>query len=439
MFQKCYQGYQNWTKSPVADHFSSSGDRMIILHDEDTLLHETVELLGARLKPALESPARIKAIVKSLRASGKYDLRTLKADQEDQNTAVEFAKATHDSKYLDHIQTVFQSWLDAGLVEPHESVLPECFRLHSNAVASLQPPKDIYARAGYYAFDMSTGMTRDSWKSIIASANLAVQAARLLIPEHKDTPTQSPPTPLEHEPVPTPSSPKTILALCRPPGHHCTGDQAGGYCYINNIALTVTALRRFSQPLQSQSTSPLKFAILDLDFHHGNGTQSLFYSDPSVLYVSLHGQDEFPYYTGSTSERGPSPSHSAYNTNHNFPLPVNTPASTYLSTLHTALDIIEQFRPDYLLLSLGFDTFYLDPLGKFDIDTQDYRSIAYAVRKRIRAIDAAIILEGGYVIERLGKNLGSFLEGWCGADEERDANTMAEAEVDSGKSQEAKE
>lgn len=389
---------------------------MIIIHDEDTLLHETVELLGAKLKSALESPTRIRAIVKAIQISGKHELRTLTASHKDQSTAVELAKTTHDDKYLDHIQTVFQAWLDEGLVESNESVLPECFRLHNNAVAVLKPPKDIYARAGYYAFDMSTGMTRDSWKSIIASANLAVQAAQLLISDQSHPELSS-----EASRSTIPSTPKSVLALCRPPGHHCTGQQAGGYCYINNIALTVTTLRHSSLESPSHSvsnsraststSSPLKFAILDLDFHHGNGTQEIFYNDPNIFYVSLHGQDEFPYYTGSPSERGPIDT-PAYDTNLNLPLPVGTSAETYKATLKTALDAIIAFQPDYLLLSLGFDTFRLDPLGKFDIDTENYREIAYLVRSTITDVQSVIVLEGGYVVDRLGENLLAFLDGW---------------------------
>lgn len=381
---------------------------MIILHDTDTLLHETVELLGAKLKPALESPDRIRAIVRAVQESGKHDLKTLKASNDDQFKVMDLAKATHDTRYLNHIENVFQAWLDAGLVESHESVLPECFRLHNKAMSTLEPPKDIYARAGYYAFDMSTGITRNSWKSIVASANLAVQAARYLDNSIYSNDSQANTSQV------TSTLSKSILALCRPPGHHCTGQQAGGYCYINNIALSITSLRQ-----SRADASPLKFAILDLDFHHGNGTQEIFYEDPTVLYVSLHGQDEFPYYTGSVSERGPTDTtHPAHGTNINFPLPVGTSAADYKATLHKALDLTTDFRPDYLLVSLGFDTFHLDPLGKFEIMTEDYRDIAYMVRRRIPEIPSAIILEGGYVIDRLGENLLAFLDGWESAERE---------------------
>lgn len=386
---------------------------MITLHDEDTLLHDTVELLGSKLIPALESPARIKAIVQSIKSSGKHDLRTITASEEDQTTAIELAKATHSADYLSHIQHVFKQWLHEGLVEQHESVLPECFRLHNIANARLKPPKDTFARAGYYAFDMSTGISQHSWKSMLASANLAVQAAHLLL---STAPTSDDATTNEDEQLV-----KSVLALCRPPGHHCTGSQAGGYCYINNIALTITTLRHFSPPAKTargssnphfSSTSKPRFAILDLDFHHGNGTQEMFYTDPNVLYVSLHGEDEFPYYTGAASETGPAAPDPANGTNVNLPLASSSSFEEYWGKLKTGLQVVRPFKAEYLLVSLGFDTFHLDPLGKFDIRTEDYKVIGWQVRSALRDLPAVILLEGGYVVDKLGENLLSFLDGW---------------------------
>ena len=389
---------------------------MIIIHDEATLLHETVELLGSKLIPALESPERIKAMLKAITASNKHDLRTITASEEDEATTIELAKATHQADYIEHIQTVFKQWLEAGLVQEHEVVLPECFRLQNIAHDKLKPPKDVFARAGYYAFDMSSGISQSSWKSIIASANLAVQAAQILLP---NSPTNTANGGISSD-ASTSTEPRSVLALCRPPGHHCTGSQAGGYCYINNIAVSITTLRHFSPPKTRtrrpsnphfSATSLLKFAVLDLDFHHGNGTQEQFWDDPNVFYVSIHGEDEFPYYTGSAEERGPI-NFPAYDTNLNLPLASGSPFEAYQRHLDTALEAIKKYKPDYLLVSLGFDTFHLDPLGKFDIGTDDYQVMARTVRSVLSAVPALVVLEGGYVIDRLGENLLSFLKGW---------------------------
>jgi len=155
-----------------------------------------------------------------------------------------------------------------------------------------------------------------------------------------------------------------------------------------------------------------RIAILDIDFHHGNGTQELFYADPAVMYVSLHGQDEFPYYTGAADETGLG---AAAGTNLNFPLPVGSPVEEYLRTLASGLECLVAFKPHFLIVSLGFDTFHADPLGFFQIHTADYETIAKTVRRSLPDVPALILLEGGYVIEHLGANVLSFLRGWKSA------------------------
>lgn len=395
---------------------------MLVLHDKDTLLHETVELLGSKLIPALESPERIKKLVEAVPNCPEHDLLYLTTSEEDQKVTIELARATHRPDYIEHIQHVFEQWRAHDLVEEHESVLPECFRLQNVATKTLAPPKDIFARAGYYAFDMSTGISQNSWQAIISSAHLTVQAAHLLLGHQGSNVVKT--SKIATEEAQT-SPPKSVLALCRPPGHHCNGSQAGGYCYINNIALAVTTLRHFSTKKRVRrpsnphfaATSLLKFAILDLDFHHGNGTQEQFWSDPNVFYASIHGEDEFPYYTGAASERGPK-NHLAYDSTLNLPLKTGSSFQEYLGKLRIALDAIQTFKADYLLISLGFDTFQLDPLGKFQICTEDYETMARTVRTSLMDLPAMLVLEGGYVIDRLGENLLSFLRGWESAEAE---------------------
>ncbi len=387
---------------------------MLVLHDPDTLLHSTVELLGSKLILAVESPDRIRAIVSALEASS-HELRTVHVDPKSTESAsgsdslADVINKTHDTGYIQHLQNAYADWVNAGLIKANENILPECFRFSTtHDPTPSRPPKDLFARPGFYAFDMSSGLMSTSYTSILASANLAYQATHLLF--HTDTTNA------------TATTPDTVLALTRPPGHHCNGHQAGGYCYINNAAVAIStyhSLPPSPSPSTSNSTSSSKqpseprTAILDLDFHHGNGTQDLYYSSPSTLYVSIHGEDEFPYYTGSASETGLG---EGQGFNLNLPIPTNSSFEVYMRTLKIGLQRIKEFSPGFVVVSLGFDTFHLDPLGKFEVETGDYGVMAREVRRCISDVEGqvkcVVLLEGGYVIEKLGENLLSFLRGW---------------------------
>ena len=193
---------------------------MLVLHDPDTLLHETVELLAAKAIPALESPARIREIVASLSVSSHTVERVSSPAQnsEDLDSLLHIIRNTHGEDYLNHLAAAFQKWREANLIEEDESILPECFNFTSKAhpKTSNQPPKDIFARPGFFAFDMSSGIMKETYTSVIASANLAVKAA--------EKPRDGEMTGI-----------KEVMALCRPPGHHCDGRRAGGYCYVSTL------------------------------------------------------------------------------------------------------------------------------------------------------------------------------------------------------------
>jgi acetoin utilization deacetylase AcuC-like enzyme len=385
---------------------------MLVLHDNDTLAHRTVELLGAKIIPALESPERITKILDALENS-HHTVYRLSFDfykTEEIRSGIRSALLRdHDQGYVDHLLTAHQSWVLAGLIMNDESILPECFQFSHRAQAQGGPPikpKDIYALAGYYAFDMSTGIMKDTYRSTVASAHLAScgvdlatggdsagPSSRVIgVPHYSSS---------DYPAKMDAAGSRDVLALCRPPGHHCDTKRAGGYCYANNVVVAV------GQYLQTRPGHPV--AILDIDFHHGNGTQEYFYDRRDVLYVSIHGQDEYPYYTGRESETG-----IAYGEgfNLNLPLAPRSSVDAYMDKLAIALARIEIFQPDLLIVSLGFDTYRLDPLGGFDIDTEDYTKIASRIRGQLSGMPALILLEGGYVLDDLGKNLLAFLEGW---------------------------
>lgn len=405
---------------------------MLVLYHPDCLLHRSVELIGAKIIPALESPERLERIIKALKEDGTHELHiepysSWNADDDLEHSPEDLTKwilkDTHEAGYLKHLQTVHKRWVTDGLINEDEHVLPECFRVPSVAGGipksthppfDSPPPKDIYAQSGYYAFDMSTGISKGTWTSILASANLAAQAAKYITPSPSSSSSSS---------TTRTSERKDVLALCRPPGHHCTTSMAGGYCYANNAVIAIEALRRRKvllhpphgphrpRPERTGLSNSPRVAILDLDFHHGNGTQDVYYADPTVLYVSIHGEDEYPYYTGFESEMGKGAGE-GYNLN--LPLRVGASFGEYCAKLDIAVKRIVEFRPEFMVVSLGFDTFRLDPIGKFDIDVDDYESMALKVRgtKELRDVPTIILLEGGYTVDKLGECMLAFLRGW---------------------------
>ena len=382
---------------------------MLVLYHPDCHLHETVELLGGRVIPALESPNRLESIINALREDGTHELHIepyspWSGEENPAHTEEDLVKwileDTHEDGYLKHLQTVHKRWVTDGLINDDEHVLPECFRVPSRAGGipkstqppfARPPPKDVYAQSGYYAFDMSTGIAKDTWTSVLASANLAARAASYITRSTRDGGQRR--------------AHKDVVALCRPPGHHCTTAMAGGYCYANNAVVSISALGRLAG-----EPAP-RVAVLDLDFHHGNGTQDVYYADPRVLYVSLHGLHEYPYYTGFEAERGEGPGHGF---TLNLPLRPGASFAEYCEKLGVAVGRIVEFAPEFLLVSLGFDTFRLDPIGKFDIDVPDYETMARTVRgtPQLKDIPSIILLEGGYTVDKLGACMLSFLKGW---------------------------
>ena len=405
---------------------------MLILHDPATLDHRTNEYVLGKLRPAFECPERITSILSALEPHlststsattpttitpnpGTHELRTLDY-RSTLPTLHQHLLLTHSSPYLTHLATIHAEWVAAGVIEPGDSILPECFPYATGIPNHVDgPPVDKFARTGYFAFDLSTGIMSETWHAVLASAGLAYEAVRVLAEGDESETGKG-----------RGRRRSSVLALCRPPGHHCDTKRAGGYCYVNNAVVAVSAIQSLppsSSSAASPSTSPPsppsspKIAILDLDFHHGNGTQSAYYSSPSVLYVSIHGLNEFPYYTGSPSETGTGDG-TGYNLN--LPLPQGSPFSEYLQLLDIALERIRVFGPEWVVVSLGFDTFRGDPLGGFGIGTEDYGVMARKVRgaEGVRGVKSVILLEGGYVVEKIGVNLVEFLRGWEAAEAE---------------------
>ena len=232
---------------------------------------------------------------------------------------------------------------------------------------------DNFVIPSYFITDTYAPLTHTTYEAAFEAVNIALTGAAQILNKKQ----------------------RTVYSLCRPPGHHACRSSMGGYCYLNNAAIAASYLADFG-----------KVAILDIDFHHGNGTQDAFYDSSEVLYVSLHAdpRSSYPYISGFKNETGRG---SGRNFNINYPLPADISTNDYLETLEVALSSIEMFDPDYLIVSAGFDTYKNDPIGGFSLAIQDYARIGSLINAL--GLPTLIIQEGGYHIGDLGKIVNVFL------------------------------
>ena len=242
---------------------------------------------------------------------------------------------------------------------------------------SRRAPASIYGRLGYYSFDSSAPITAGTWTAVYAAAQVALTGAGLLA-----------------------DGETAAFALCRPPGHHASRAYFGGYCYLNNAAIAVQSLIEGGMK---------RAAVLDVDFHHGNGTQSIFYERSDVLFVSIHGDpnEEYPYFSGHAEETGSGPGAGC---NVNFPLPPGSGPERWLSALDAALARIRAHGPEALVVSLGVDTFEHDPISSFKLRSDDYLRLGAAVRGQ--RVPTLVVMEGGYALDSIGVNVANTLAGF---------------------------
>ena len=235
----------------------------------------------------------------------------------------------------------------------------------------------IDARLGRYSYDAATPITAKTWVSAYWSAQSALSALGAIIDEGA----------------------KCAFALCRPPGHHAGRDYLGGYCYLNSAAIAAAEADHRGR----------RVAVLDIDYHHGNGTQDIFYDSADVLFASVHADPamDYPFYWGHADERGES---AGLGKTVNLPLPRGTRIETYLGALETACAEVEAHGTDLLILSYGADTFEHDPISHFKLRETDYAVIG--ARVAALKIPTAVIMEGGYAIDALGRNVSSLLSGF---------------------------
>ena len=309
---------------------------------------------GLPISPPFDQPRRVEVIVEAMERDGYPILEA--AEHSD-----DWLAKTHSPDLLSYLQTIHARWIAAG---GPPAVMPDTFL--SQRPQFIEQHKSPFAEAKIYCFDTETPIRAGTWMASRAAIDTALTGADLIVEGHR-----------------------YAYAVCRPPGHHAGPNYYGGYCYLNNAAVAAMCL-----------SSKGKVLILDLDYHHGNGTQDIFTDSPAVTYVSIHCDPAFayPYFSGWPSDPGrePLPGRTL-----SVLLSPGTDSRAYMHALTGVLKLAVAQAPDFVVVSIGFDTHQDDPVGKFTLTTDSYRSIG----RLLHSVNTPILLvqEGGYDLTSLGQ------------------------------------
>lgn len=340
-----------------------------VYSDRHRLHHGQAELIDGHFVPCFEKPERADLVLARVRAVGLGEVVAPAAH------GLEPVLRVHRADYVDFLAGAWAQW--SALGRSHDA-LPLVWPVPS--LRSDLRPQHIDGLLGWYALDAGAPITAGTWTAAQDAADVALTGADALR-----------------------GGERAAFALCRPPGHHAAAAAMGGYCYLNNAAIAVQALR---------DGGAARVAVLDVDYHHGNGTQSIFYERADVFVASLHGDPrvEYPYFLGHADERGAG---AGTGCNLNLPLPHGTDWAGYAPALDQALVAITRFAPDVLVVSLGVDTFAGDPISRFRLVGDDYLRIGGRIASL--ATPTLFVFEGGYAVDAIGVNVVNVLQGFEGA------------------------
>ena len=343
---------------------------MITVYSEDHQLHNGHnELFGGQLVPCFEMPRRAELVLERVKS------RKLGEVMAPTDFGLGPVLRIHAPNYVRFLETAWDQW--AALGRTHDA-LPISWPVRG--MNTVREPEHIDAKLGFFSLDAGSPITATSWAAIRSSANVALAGVDLVR-----------------------SGERAAFSLCRPPGHHAAGDYMGGYCYLNNAAI---AAQRF------RDLGAARVAILDVDYHHGNGTQTIFYHRSDVLVANIHGDPrvEYPYFLGYADETGAGPGE-GYNLN--YPLPHGTDFRSWFAALEHACAKVAAYAPDAVIVSLGVDTFKDDPISAFTLESPDYLRIGERIARL--GLPTLFVMEGGYAVEPIGVNAVNVLEGFEGA------------------------
>lgn len=334
-----------------------SVDKMIAI-----TVNEGHEIHHVHERGYVEAPVRIGRILEGIAHLRIFDrIKTHRFPEK-------HIRMVHDKGYVDYFKRM------CSILESDKSIYPYVFPIRNKA----RPPKEMPVRVGYYCIDTFTPMNKNAYLAARGAVDCALTASRSLLQGYR-----------------------IAYALVRPPGHHAEEKSFGGFCYFNSAAVAAHYLSDIG-----------KVAVLDIDYHHGNGTQDIFYKRSDVLTLSIHGHPRFayPYFNGFPDERGEG---AGKNYNVNYALDEDIDSTTYAKVLERALQRIARFRPRFLVVALGLDTARGDPTGTWMLSRRDFYENGHRIGSL--AIRTVVVQEGGYRTRSLGANAGCFFQGlWEG-------------------------
>jgi len=320
--------------------------------------------------PNFDTPERVRTVLEALQAQGRHALH-LTGD-----VGLAPIAQVHQADYLKFLQTAWERWpRERGA----ELALPQFWPGPGSPAGGMPArcPDVLVAQLGWFAGDAIAPLMAGTWAAAYESAQVALSAQRAVA-----------------------EGARSALALCRPPGHHAGSARMAGYCYLNNAAIAAQAFINGGMS---------RVAVLDVDYHHGNGTQEIFYERCDVLFCSVHADpaEDYPYFVGRAEETGAGPGEGF---NLNCPLPVGSDWAAWREAMDRCCRRITSFAPQALVVSLGVDTHRDDPSGSFKLEIGDYVDVGR--RLADMGLPTLFVLEGGYALEVLGANVANVVAGF---------------------------
>ena len=348
---------------------------MITVFSEQHLLRNVrTELYGGELVAPHECPERAQIVLERVRSIGLGEVLS------PQGFGLAPVLRVHDEHYVEFLASAWKEWVAAG---NRGEAIPDCWPARRMAQ---RRPESISGKLGFYAFAGETSIGEGSWEAARAAADVALTGAQRLS-----------------------AGAPGAFALCRPPGHHAARDLYGGYCFLNNAAIAAQHLR---------DLGAARVAVLDVDFHHGNGTQDIFYDRADVLYASLHGDpaDAFPYFSGYADEAGCG---AGEGFTLNLPVAAFSGDDVFCELVHSrVIPLAREYRPQLILISAGYDAHADDPLADCLVTEGGYATMTTAMRRLAEELEVpvGVVLEGGYELGALARSVAATLHALSGDD-----------------------